>query len=151
MSDETPKVACSFCGKNQDQIGKIITGPKPVCICDECIDLCNDIIAEEIDPPEDGESQPPVSTALVNSLVREVVAHYANTDLEADYTSSADGVDWVCDGCGWRLRLKRGAKPPSQHSEQISLGILDGRLRELPQFELVPPCANPDWKRFPQL
>ena len=37
---------CSFCGKNQDEVRKLIAGPS-VYICDECIELCNDIIAEE--------------------------------------------------------------------------------------------------------
>jgi ATP-dependent Clp protease ATP-binding subunit ClpX len=37
---------CSFCGKSQNDVRKLIAGPT-VYICDECIDLCNDIIAEE--------------------------------------------------------------------------------------------------------
>ncbi len=40
------KFQCSFCGKSQDEVRKLIAGPT-VYICDECIDLCNDIIAEE--------------------------------------------------------------------------------------------------------
>jgi ATP-dependent Clp protease ATP-binding subunit ClpX len=40
-------VKCSFCGKSQKQVKKLIAGPA-VYICDECIDLCNDIIAEEL-------------------------------------------------------------------------------------------------------
>jgi ATP-dependent Clp protease ATP-binding subunit ClpX len=40
-------VKCSFCGKTQKQVKKLIAGPS-VYICDECIDLCNDIIAEEL-------------------------------------------------------------------------------------------------------
>lgn len=39
---------CSFCGKSQRQVRKLIAGPG-VYICDECIELCNDIIAEELD------------------------------------------------------------------------------------------------------
>ena len=42
---------CSFCGKTQKQVKKLIAGPG-VYICDECIDLCNEIIREELDPPE---------------------------------------------------------------------------------------------------
>ena len=38
---------CSFCGKNQNEVRKLIAGPS-VYICNECIDLCNDIILEEI-------------------------------------------------------------------------------------------------------
>src|SRR5689334_2415615 len=44
-------LVCSFCGKSQDEVRKLIAGPT-VYICDECIDLCNDIIAEEVDHDE---------------------------------------------------------------------------------------------------
>src|SRR5512141_3054960 len=40
-------LSCSFCGKSQKEVKKLIAGPT-VYICDECIGLCNDIIAEEI-------------------------------------------------------------------------------------------------------
>ncbi len=47
--DEPPKdLRCSFCGKSQKEVRKLIAGPN-VYICDECIGLCNDIIAEEVD------------------------------------------------------------------------------------------------------
>ena len=39
---------CSFCGKNQDQVKRLIAGPGAVYICDECIDLCREIIDEEV-------------------------------------------------------------------------------------------------------
>ena len=39
---------CSFCGKSQKQVKKLIAGPG-VYICDECIELCNEIVADEID------------------------------------------------------------------------------------------------------
>ncbi|MBI4040985.1 MAG: ATP-dependent Clp protease ATP-binding subunit ClpX [Deltaproteobacteria bacterium] len=44
--DEFGNLYCSFCGKSQKEVKKLIAGPT-VYICDECIDLCNDIIAEE--------------------------------------------------------------------------------------------------------
>src|SRR5213082_921205 len=45
----TPRVQyrCSFCGKSQEQVHRLIAGPGGVYICDECIDLCQEIIAEE--------------------------------------------------------------------------------------------------------
>ena len=46
-SKATSKLTCSFCGKNQDDVRKLIAGPS-VYICDECVDLCNDIIDEEV-------------------------------------------------------------------------------------------------------
>ncbi len=45
-SDSFGNLVCSFCGKNQREVKKLIAGPT-VHICDECIELCNDIIAEE--------------------------------------------------------------------------------------------------------
>ncbi len=46
LGDGTELVKCSFCGKSQKQVKKLIAGPG-VYICDECIELCNDIIMEE--------------------------------------------------------------------------------------------------------
>ena len=43
---------CSFCGKSQKQVKKLIAGPG-VYICDECIDLCNEIIEEELSEASD--------------------------------------------------------------------------------------------------
>ena len=45
-TDKYNNLFCSFCGKSQDEVKKLIAGPS-VYICDECIELCNDIIAEE--------------------------------------------------------------------------------------------------------
>ena len=52
MGDGGDLLKCSFCGKSQKQVKKLIAGPG-VYICDECIDLCNEIIEEELaEPPE---------------------------------------------------------------------------------------------------
>ena len=42
---------CSFCGKRQDQVQKLIAGPREVFICNECIRLCNEILDDEGLPP----------------------------------------------------------------------------------------------------
>ncbi len=44
--DDKKQLKCSFCGKNQDQVKRLIAGPG-VYICDECIELCSEIIADE--------------------------------------------------------------------------------------------------------
>ncbi|SFM61066.1 ATP-dependent Clp protease ATP-binding subunit ClpX [Thermodesulforhabdus norvegica] len=44
--DRPGELRCSFCGKSQDEVRKLIAGPT-VYICDECVELCNDILAEE--------------------------------------------------------------------------------------------------------
>ena len=51
--EDQTSLSCSFCGKGQKEVKKLIAGPT-VYICDECIGLCNDIIAEEIE--KDGEN-----------------------------------------------------------------------------------------------
>ena len=60
-SDDNSKLLyCSFCGKSQNEVRKLIAGPS-VFICDECVDLCNDIIREEIQEgaaPEASEKLP---------------------------------------------------------------------------------------------
>ncbi|MFZ2957669.1 MAG: ATP-dependent Clp protease ATP-binding subunit ClpX [Candidatus Ozemobacteraceae bacterium] len=48
MLSKNPQFHCSFCGKSQDQVRKLIAGPE-VYICDECIGLCNEIVVEEFD------------------------------------------------------------------------------------------------------
>ena len=47
------KIRCSFCGKTQDQVRKLIAGSNNVFICDECIDLCGEILEEELDGHEE--------------------------------------------------------------------------------------------------
>ncbi len=49
-TDSNEQLLCSFCGKSQRQVKKLIAGPG-VYICDECIDLCNEIIDEELAAP----------------------------------------------------------------------------------------------------
>ena len=50
------KVRCSFCNKTQDQVRKLIAGPNGAYICDECVDICSEIIEEEFqDHPEPDE------------------------------------------------------------------------------------------------
>jgi ATP-dependent Clp protease ATP-binding subunit ClpX len=64
MSDKTTKsgddgsklLYCSFCGKSQHEVRKLIAGPS-VFICDECVDLCNDIIREEVQESSSDEKK----------------------------------------------------------------------------------------------
>jgi ATP-dependent Clp protease ATP-binding subunit ClpX len=52
-SDKDTTCYCSFCGKSQDDVAKLIAGPA-VYICDECIELCNEIVLEGATPENDG-------------------------------------------------------------------------------------------------
>ena len=54
------RLRCSFCGKTQDQVRKLIAGPNGAYICDECVDLCAEIIDEELENDEfDGNLEEP--------------------------------------------------------------------------------------------
>jgi ATP-dependent Clp protease ATP-binding subunit ClpX len=57
--DDHQNLNCSFCGKSQKEVKKLIAGPT-VYICDECIGLCNDIIAEEVDKDEPYTGSAPI-------------------------------------------------------------------------------------------
>ena len=54
-SEENKTLRCSFCNKTQDQVRKLIAGPN-VFICDECIDICAEIIEEEFSDIYDSET-----------------------------------------------------------------------------------------------
>ncbi len=71
-SDPKTFLRCSFCGKSQDEVRKLIAGPN-VYICDECIDLCNDIIAEEYDREEDVSLQRILKPVEIKHLLDDYV------------------------------------------------------------------------------
>ena len=58
---------CSFCGKPQDSVIKLIAGPG-VYICDECIDLCNQIIEEEIGKRPEGVRNAEIDAAARSAI-----------------------------------------------------------------------------------
>ena len=67
-SDENRTLHCSFCGKNQHEVRKLIAGPS-VFICDECVELCNDIIREEIEDSESkGQGSLPIPAEINQNL-----------------------------------------------------------------------------------
>jgi hypothetical protein len=50
-------LTCSFCGKNQNEVRKLIAGPS-VHICNECVELCDDIVSEEVETDSGAEAKP---------------------------------------------------------------------------------------------
>jgi ATP-dependent Clp protease ATP-binding subunit ClpX len=84
MSDDTrgrnedgKLLYCSFCGKSQHEVRKLIAGPS-VFICDECVELCNDIIREELeDKAEPGASRLPKPHEIKDVLDQYVVGQQA--------------------------------------------------------------------------
>ena len=51
--DNNNELRCSFCGKSKDQVKSLVSGPGQVCICDECVELCQDIINDDYQELED--------------------------------------------------------------------------------------------------
>ena len=104
MRDPSDQLQCSFCGKSQRQVRKLIAGPG-VYICDECIELCNEIIDEEFSGPEvlkdDDLPKPREINRILNEYVigqeeaKKVLAvavynHYKRLAMSPD---SADGTE----------------------------------------------------------
>ena len=66
--DRNKLLYCSFCGKSQHEVRKLIAGPS-VFVCDECVDLCNDIIQEELqDQKTDGNTELPTPVEINGCL-----------------------------------------------------------------------------------
>src|SRR3989454_11979922 len=65
---------CSFCGKSQNDVRKLIAGPT-VYICDECIELCNDIIAEEWEEERSREIRSLPKPAEIKAILDQYVVH----------------------------------------------------------------------------
>lgn len=104
---------CSFCNKNQAEVAKLIAGPG-VYICNECIDLCNQIIAEELDRKQAGASESTRSSGshdprsikaweglsdeeLLSEMVRAHAAHQNVDRAVAHHVAAlrARGVSWA--------------------------------------------------------
>src|ERR1043166_1260992 len=71
-TDANEQLLCSFCGKSQRQVKKLIAGPG-VYICDECIDLCNEIIDEELTAPPAFELENLPKPREIHSVLQEYV------------------------------------------------------------------------------
>jgi ATP-dependent Clp protease ATP-binding subunit ClpX len=72
MRDPSDQLQCSFCGKSQRQVKKLIAGPG-VYICDECIELCNEIIDEEFSGPEIAQQDELPKPHEINRILNEYV------------------------------------------------------------------------------
>ena len=83
------KLSCSFCGKTQDDVKKLIAGPS-VYICNECVDLCNDIIEEEIKSEEDTslEELPSLKIFMAFDYIICAIEDYLQTKVSQDLPCS---------------------------------------------------------------
>jgi ATP-dependent Clp protease ATP-binding subunit ClpX len=70
--DKSKLLYCSFCGKSQHEVRKLIAGPS-VFICDECVDLCNDIIREEV---QESQGEAPSDRLPTPKEIKETLGDY---------------------------------------------------------------------------
>ncbi len=74
MAKRDDRICCSFCGKSQNQVRKLLSGPGNVYICDECVDLCADILDEEF--AEEGEQELSGINLLKPKEIKEFLDEY---------------------------------------------------------------------------
>lgn len=72
FNDEKGQLKCSFCGKTQDQVRKLVAGPG-VYICDECIELCTEIVEEELGTEEEVEFKDVPKPTEIRDILNEYV------------------------------------------------------------------------------
>ena len=82
---------CSFCGKHQDEVGKLIAGPE-VYICDECIELCNEIVLDKNEFEDDLEGGIPEEEVQVTLKPSEIHEHLANYVIGQEYAKKVLSV-----------------------------------------------------------
>jgi ATP-dependent protease Clp ATPase subunit len=123
MSDEEI-VHCSFCGKRQKQVCKMIAGPD-VFICDECVELCQEILVEESSgwqppPPEHRVS----ACAFCNSPATEepLVIRRIHPEIRSELREVFDQLG-ICEGCATFVVSvhEEADKPKDQHRAALPI------------------------------
>jgi len=104
FADESKLLTCSFCGKNQKEVRKLIAGPS-VHICDECVKLCGGIIAEEL--LEDSKSANPKSKKPAGDSKEERLCGICMEPRETDELIFLPHAAYMCAGCLEELQAIR--------------------------------------------
>ena len=87
MPKDEKKIYCSFCGKPQEMVGRLISG-NGVYICDQCVDLCMSILEDGIDPVPNRKTKIEAPTLLKPQEIKEVLDQYVIGQDRAKVTLS---------------------------------------------------------------
>ncbi|UCH86162.1 MAG: ATP-dependent Clp protease ATP-binding subunit ClpX [Dehalococcoidia bacterium] len=74
--NRTQQYVCSFCGKSQEQVRRLIAGPSSVYICDECVELCHEILEEEAVPRGGGGGKAPFQRVPPPKVIYQQLSEY---------------------------------------------------------------------------
>ena len=111
------KICCSFCGKTSDQVRRLLSGPNGVYICDECIELCSEILEEELD----GVSDYYDASNEINLLKPKEIKNFLD-----DYVIGQDDAKKVLSVAVYnhykRIKSKKSAEVEIQKSNILMLG-----------------------------
>ena len=89
-------VVCSFCSKPERAVQKMIAGPNGLTICNECVDVCNDILADG-----QGASHPSHS-------------RHSTTADTSEHLEKPEMFSFKCPGCGRKLGIDISSRPPRE-------------------------------------
>ena len=105
--DDGKLLYCSFCGKSQHEVRKLIAGPS-VFVCDECVELCKNIVAQEVDPGEKAKTKAAKAKARESRL-----CGVCMEPRETDELIFLPHAAYMCAGCLEELQAVR-----DQHTEK---------------------------------
>ena len=108
---------CSFCGKSQNDVRKLIAGPT-VYICDECIELCNDIIAEEWEEEKSRELRSLPKPAEIKNVLDQPLRAIANN-------AGVDGAVVVNRVRQLKSKTEGYDADKDQYGDMLKFGVID--------------------------
>jgi hypothetical protein len=101
FDDGAKHSSCSFCGKNQNEVRKLVAGPS-VHICDECVELCKNIVTQEVDPNDKANTKAAKARAKESRL-----CGICMEPRETDELIFLPHAAYMCAGCLEELQAVR--------------------------------------------